>query len=83
MNIAGTKTARPESRAVPHPSLADETRTHVDTACAAYHLNRKPRTLRAWASGELPAPIQPASRLNRRLRWAVSDLRRLLESEGA
>lgn len=27
-----------------------EQRTHVDKACAAYHLGRKPQTLRVWAS---------------------------------
>lgn len=29
-------------------SLEFERRTHVDTACAAYHLGRKPQTLRVW-----------------------------------
>jgi hypothetical protein len=29
--------------------LDQETRTHVETACAAFHLTRKPQTMRAWA----------------------------------
>lgn len=86
MSIADSKTASPSAmEASPlYPSLERETRTHVDTACAAYHLNRTPRTLRAWASGTSPAPIKPASRLNRQLRWAVADLRKLVGiGEGA
>lgn len=82
MHIACTETAVPLSRAAPvYPPLSLETRSHVDTACAAWHLNRKPRTLRAWATGELAGPIR-ASRINGRLSWAVSDLRRLLSGEG-
>jgi hypothetical protein len=27
--------------------LQHEARTHVDTACAAYHLGRKPQTMRS------------------------------------
>lgn len=83
MTIADAKTAPPVRRAaLPHPPLAQETRTHVDTACAAFHLSRKPRTLRAWATGELPAPISP-KRINRRLAWEVDSIRRLLEGGDA
>lgn len=79
MNNATVKTARPNpGTAHPYPSLDQETRSQVDTACAAFHLNRRPRTLRGWATGELPGPIQPASRINGRLGWAVEDLRRLV-----
>jgi hypothetical protein len=36
-------------------SLAQQTRSHIDTARAAFHLNRKPQTMRAWAClGEWP-----------------------------
>lgn len=28
--------------------LEHEVRSHVATACAAYHLGRKPQTLRVW-----------------------------------
>ena len=56
--------------------IENETRSHVDTACAAYWLNRKPQTLRSWASKE-NGPIRP-SRVNDRLAWAVADIKRLL-----
>jgi len=32
--------------------LALEVRTHVDPACAAFHLGRRPQTLRVWACAE-------------------------------
>lgn len=77
------KTPPPQTRAAsPYPPLALETRSRVDTACAAYHCNRRPRTLRAWATGELAGPIQPM-RINGRLAWSVADLRKLLSGEGA
>lgn len=62
----------------PHtfPSLADETRSHVDTACASFHLNRRPQTLRSWASTEQGA-LRPV-RVNGRLAWATADIKRLL-----
>ncbi len=56
--------------------LALERRTHIDTACAAYHLGRKPQTLRVWASSET-GPLRPI-RVNGRLAWPVEDIRRLL-----
>jgi len=58
-----------------YPSLASETREHVDTACAAYHLGRKAQTLRAWACHE-NGPLRPV-RIHGRLAWAVADLRRI------
>lgn len=42
----------------PYTSLASETREHVDTACAAYHLGRKVQTLRKWACYE-NGPVRP------------------------
>jgi hypothetical protein len=57
--------------------LEFERRTHVDTACAAYHLGRKPQTMRVWASTE-QGPIRPV-RINGRLSWPVAEIRRLLE----
>jgi hypothetical protein len=60
-------------------SLENEKRSHVETACAAFHLNRKPQTLRSWASLE-NGPIRPR-RLNRRLIWAVADIKLLLNAE--
>lgn len=56
--------------------LDRETRTAVDTATAAYHLNRQPQTLRGWACHE-NGPIRPI-RVNGRLAWPVAELRRLL-----
>lgn len=53
-----------------------ERRTHVDTACAAYHLGRKPQTLRVWASAE-NGPLRPV-RVNGRLAWPVEAIRRVL-----
>lgn len=58
------------------PSLELETRPAVDTAAAAYYLNRRPQTLRAWACRE-DGPIR-ALRINGRLAWPVADIRRLL-----
>jgi hypothetical protein len=61
----------------PYPPLKLESRSHVDTACAAYHLSLAEQTLRKYACYEA-GPIIP-SRLNRRLRWSVSAIRALLE----
>lgn len=58
------------------PPLAHETRPAVDTAAAAYYLNRRPQTLRGWACME-NGPIRPF-RINGRLAWPVSELRRVL-----
>jgi hypothetical protein len=59
-------------------ALSFERRTHVDTACAAYHLGRKPQTLRVWASSE-KGPLRPV-RVNGRLAWPVADIRRVLRT---
>ena len=58
------------------PPLEAETRAVVPTDCAAFHLNRQPQTLRAWACLE-NGPLRPV-RLNGRLAWRVDDIRRLL-----
>lgn len=63
------------------PSLAEETRTHVATARAAFWLNRKEQTLRMWACYE-NGPLRPV-RINGRLAWSVAEIRRLLGQEGA
>lgn len=63
------------------PPLELETRTHVETACAAFHLMRKSQTLRAYACLE-NGPIRPV-RINGRLAWAVADIKRLLNGECA
>ncbi len=60
-----------------YPPLDQETRTHVETACAAFHLMRKPQTMRAYACLE-NGPITPI-RINGRLAWRLADIRSLLE----
>jgi hypothetical protein len=62
-----------------YPSLHAETRAVVSTDCAAYHLNRKPQTLRGWACRD-DGPIRPV-RCNGRLGWPTADLRRLVGVE--
>lgn len=59
-----------------HVPLERETRSAVDTATAAHHLNRRPQTLRGWACLE-NGPIRPL-RIHGRLAWPVADLRRLM-----
>ena len=58
------------------PSLESVTRPTVDTATAAYYLNRKPQTLRIYACYE-NGPLRPI-RVHGRLAWAVTDIRGLL-----
>ena len=58
------------------PSLDSEQRTAVPTDCAAFHLNRQPQTLRAWACRE-DGPLRPL-RIHGRLAWPVGELRRLV-----
>ena len=59
-----------------YPPIESEARLAVDTACAAWHLNRQPQTLRSWASTE-GGPIHPL-RIHGRLAWPVAELRRVL-----
>ena len=56
--------------------LAEECRANLPTAEAAFHLNRAPQTMRLWACRE-DGPIRPI-RVNGRLAWPVSELRRVL-----
>lgn len=56
--------------------LEHERRPTVATAAAAYYLNRRPQTLRGWACLETGA-LRPI-RINGRLAWPVSELRRVL-----
>lgn len=57
--------------------LALETRSAIPTDAAAHHLNRKPQTMRSWASTE-QGPLRPV-RINGRLAWPVAAIRALLE----
>ena len=59
------------------PPLESVTRPTVDTATAAYYLNRRPQTLRTWAMDSGTGPV-PCIRINGRLAWPVSELRRVL-----
>ena len=62
-----------------HLPLNHENRLSVGTSTAAYHLNRAEQTLRFWACSE-SGPIRPL-RINGRLHWLVSDIRKLLGVE--
>ncbi|MHB8472908.1 MAG: DNA-binding protein [Gammaproteobacteria bacterium] len=62
------------------PPLEQVTRPTVPTDAAAYYLNRRPQTLRAWACLENGA-IRPV-RINGRLAWPVSLIRALCEGGG-
>jgi hypothetical protein len=61
------------------PPLEKITRPTVSTRTAAYYLNRKPQTLRAWACLE-NGPLRPV-RINGRLAWPVSAIRALVNGE--
>jgi hypothetical protein len=56
--------------------IDQEVRSHVDTACAAFHLTRKAQTLRTWACLE-NGPLRQ-HRINGRLAWATADIKALL-----
>lgn len=58
------------------PTLETVTRPTVDTATAAYYLNRREQTLRTWACFESGA-LRPV-RINGRLAWPVAEIKRLL-----
>ena len=64
------------SKTAIYPALETVTSPTVDTAAAAFYLNRKPQTLRCHACHE-DGPIRPL-RINGRLAWPVAELRRVL-----
>ena len=74
------QTAQPATAAANNPQpfipLELEVRSHVETACAAFHLIKKPQTMRAWACLE-NGPIRPV-RINGRLAWSVAEIKLLL-----
>lgn len=72
----GPTAVLPTYQAAQFSPLESVTRPTVDTEAAAFYLNRRPQTLRVWAMGS--GPILPL-RINGRLAWRVSDLKRLLE----
>ena len=61
---------------IPLIPLSEEARIALPTPEAAAQLNRAQQTLRLWACKE-NGPIRPI-RINGRLAWPVSELRRLL-----
>ena len=58
------------------PPLEQVNRPTVPTEQAAYYLNRKPQTCRAWACLE-NGPLRPI-RINGRLAWSVAEIRAVL-----
>lgn len=62
-------------------SLEAQVRSTVSTDEAAFHLGRKPQTLRKWACYE-DGPIRPI-RINGRLAWRIADLQRVLNEGSA
>lgn len=76
--INATRLAKLEAKTPQQfPPLETVTRPTVDTASAAYYLNRRPQTLRCWAVYQDGA-VNPI-RISGRLAWKVADLRRVLE----
>ena len=65
------------SQLSPFPPLELVTNPTVPTDAAAYYLNRKPQTLRVWSVYESRGAIRPL-RVNGRLAWPVSEIRKLL-----
>lgn len=63
-------------RAIQLTPLAQENRTALPTGEAAAQLSRAPQTLWLWACKE-SGPIRPI-RVNGRLAWPVSEIRRVL-----
>lgn len=59
------------------PPLESITRPTVDTAAAAYYLNRRPNTLRIWACNDGSGPLR-CHRVNGRLAWSVKAIKQLM-----
>ncbi len=58
--------------------LSQEVRTHVPTAVLCWHLTKKQQTARAWASAATyPEGLMPM-RVNGRLAWPVSGIKKVL-----
>ena len=70
------KTATAQSSAANFPPLEKITRPNLTTDEAAFFLNRKPQTLRAWSCME-HGPIRPI-KINGRLAWPVAAIRALM-----
>lgn len=78
VTIHSAETRRAVTNPQPFPPLESVTRPTVDTAAAAYYLNRRPQTCRAWACLEtFPDGLRPL-RVNGRLAWPVAGIRKVL-----
>lgn len=58
------------------PTLESVTRPTVETAAAAFYLNRQKQTLRGWACHE-DGPLRPI-RVHGRLAWPLSEIKRVM-----
>ena len=58
--------------------LSQENRLLVDTITAAFHLMRKPQTLRAWACHQDKAALVLPVKIGNRLAWRVADIKNAL-----
>ena len=74
--VTNQQNAKPLAYQFKFIPLAEVNNPTVPTDAAAYYLNRKSQTLRAWACFE-NAPIRPV-RINGRLAWSVADIKNLL-----
>jgi hypothetical protein len=78
----GIKGNELNQRTVPvYLPLEHDPRVAIDTAAAAFHLNRRPQTLRIWACKE-NGPIRPI-RINGRLAWPIDELRKLVAGKSS
>ncbi len=73
------KLKEPATHGVQFPPLDTVTRPIISTAAAAYYLNRRPQTIRAWAYHE-NGNIRLV-RINARLAWPVASIRTLIRGE--
>ena len=76
-NQAMREATAPHQFTTPFPPLEQVNRPNVPTEQAAYYLDRRPQTMRCWAMRDSLAPLRPL-RINGRLAWPVSELRRVL-----
>lgn len=78
LGISGTPMKADTRGAI--PPLGQQNKSAVDTATAAYYLNRRPQTLRIWACKQ-NGPIRPIN-VHGRLAWPVDAIRGLLQFGG-
>jgi hypothetical protein len=71
------KTETGDSPSNKYPPLSSVTKPSLTTDEAAFYLNRKAQTLRAWACKSGDGPIKPVHIYGRNS-WLTSDVRKLL-----